>query len=268
VSGANPEGGNHRGKVRSVGLRERGAFIRLTALGVVLIAVLVAVGFGVAALVTNRRTDSGRPAGSVADRCAGNGTSASVQPAIAVVVGPAVGVDVPSYVQDRRSYLDTCAAAVPDRRAVAVVSLAGYANPTGAAAVIGQVSVLAVYVELPVGGPLAVQVPRPLAAGANQGPSLTGAYATLLGQVTQARTAPPADIDQERTALEQGCGCVYGMTVAAPFRTLASLAKNQAVRLVDVAPPGFEPDRISARPVLPTELGTAQPGLAPSPFAG
>jgi hypothetical protein len=223
--------------------------------------VFVAVGLGIGALV--------RRGGSSKGLCDGSVSGGSAQAAIAAVVGPGAGVDVSSYIRERRTYLKECSDARPGQRVVGIVSLTGSANPIGAAALVGRVSIVAAYVRLPGGAPRTLPVPEPLALGMNQAPAIAAGYATLAGQLEQDAVSRPtaAETDQQQVAaLRQDCGCVYAVAVAAPLRTLARLAQNDAVRLVDLAPLGFELDRISARPLLPSEIVVLEPSGAPGVF--
>lgn len=276
-SGEGGAGGAHRAP--SAASRRRLAPQALVGLILVGCVVLAAVGFGISALVGG--DDSGgsavapRPDESHATKapdltnCAGSLSSGAAQPAVAAVVGPSDGTNIPSYIQARRGYLARCSVGAPEVDVVAFVSFAGSANPAGAAALVGRVSVLAAYVRLPSGPPLTLPVPKPVTIGANQTSSIDTAYGALADRFRDDATARPgsaaADAEQE-LALRQNCGCVYALAVFAPLRTLASLADNQAVRVVDAAPVGFGLDRISARPILPTETVTVDPTGAPRVF--
>ena len=237
---------------------------RLVVIGVLVAVVASAIGYGISVLASSGST------GSSAGGSTGGGTTSSSRPpglaipgclepapATAVSVGPPAGTDVPSYLQARRDLLVRCAEAVPDDEAVAVVSLAGSANPTAAAAFVGRVSVLTAFVRIPGGPPLVLPVADPIGAASPQTPSITTAYATLAAALTARAATRPASAESDRAqaaALGQSCGCLYALTVAAPLRTLAALAANSAIRLVDIAPVGTAASAVRARPILPDEI--------------
>jgi hypothetical protein len=247
----------------------------LPGLAALVVAASVAIGFGIHALVSSGSDSSdsttigGKSKVPIEGNCVGAPSSGSAQAALAVVVGPAQGTDVPSYIEARRAYLTRCGTAAPDERVTAIVSLSGTANPAGAAALVGDVSVVAAYVRLPGGGPLTLPIPNPLQAGTNQTASITAAYTALTSRLNSDAVARPAAAATDQAmaaALTQNCGCVYALAVSAPLRTLVIAASNRTIRLVDAAPLGFGLDRISARPLLPTELVGLDPAGTPRVF--
>ena len=162
----------------------------------------------------------------------------------------------------------------------ALVSLLGYATPTGVLPVLTDVDTVRVFVRLPVPGVQtaiesfgvrtpAADIPAAMARIAEE--RETGAAddertaARLSGERPEERElkrfyTESARLDRaEAGAYRQGCACVYAVVVRATPVRLAQLAGRPGVRVVDPAPEVRRLDRTVFLPLLPEQTTVVAP---------
>ena len=207
--------------------------------------VLVAAVAGVAAWQVSRRPAAGGGAGSSVVR-----------------VGVSQGESIPSYLVAAATELGT----VPDNTDMyALVSLRDYHEPDGLAEILAGVAITAVYARVPLAGqqPQIVQIP------ANRLPQDVTAGMDEVARRKDHEAAGYADDSvgrslrelarAEATAYRQHCACVYAAVVRGRRAALATLARRDAVRVVDPAPDVTRLDRAVWLPPLPEQSEQATP---------
>jgi hypothetical protein len=197
-----------------------------------------------------------------------------VQGPPAFPVGPAQGIDVEAYVAQRRAVLDAAAAA-EDAAAptVAIVSFERYLTPADAAAVSVPVRPFAVRYRLPVDDPFVGDALSALTRGrVGIDVGILGSLLPALQDLAERARSQAADLEGApaggpdaalRNRLlaagalvgPSGCACVYALEVQGTVGELRALADDEAVRLVDIAPPGARAGAIAFTALLPEERG-------------
>lgn len=253
-------------------------------------ALLVAAALGAVSVGAGRSAgpaSAGAPNGRAIPGCA----SGTADPEGGAYVGPASSAVVSAYVHDQDRLLAACAAAAPDQPALALVSLPQPATPGDAAGALRGVTVDTAYVVIPGQGSTPYRLSLTGAQGGTVAvaASISAGYAAAQAQLEQdrmlelaqadsmqgtdpagaaGRQAFVAQADADELAAGQlriQCPCVYGAVVSGPIRALAAL-RTSSVRVVALAPAGSRADKITARPLLPTEttmLSDAAPPVVP-----
>jgi hypothetical protein len=255
---------------------------------VVVGAVLVAATLGAVRVGadTSARPSSGPPPpGATAIAGCASGTA---DPTGGAYVGPSDADAVSAYVETQNQLLASCAAAAPDQRTLAVVSLPQPATPSDAAGALRGVAVASAFIVIPGREKAPYELDL---TGARDGTvavaaSISAAYAAAQAQFEQDRmlelaqansvevTNPTeaagkaafvaqADADELAVGNLRGqCACVFGAVVSGPIRALAAL-RTSSVRVVALAPAGADAAKITARPLLPSETTSLSDASAP-----
>ncbi|TDC33933.1 hypothetical protein E1211_18380 [Micromonospora sp. 15K316] len=223
------------------------------------------------------------------DRPAGDPTVGEV-----TRVGVVDGDSVPGYVRAAAADLAALAepAATPADGTYALVSLDSYLAPQGLDAVLGDVSVAAVFGRVPLPGRQteivripAQRVPDDViaamaAVAARKEREATdyrarAAATTGDAELRRLYTSGAEVAAAEATAYRTGCACVYAAVVRAQPAALRAVASRRAVRAVDPAPEVQRLDRTVFTPPLPEQrdvvrppADAALPEATPSPSAG
>lgn len=215
-------------------------------------------------------------------------------PVETVRVGVLEGQSVPGYLRASRAALDRLrdSRTAAGRPVYALVSLTAYLGPDRLPPVLAGVRVYRVYARVPL-ATVATQVTTidasTLPADVDDGMANLAADRLRIakdftGLAAQQTGTDPASVrqrvqyqaeaagfDEEATAYQQHCSCVFGAVVRATPDVLASLLDRPAVRSVDPAPHVTSLADVLFSPPLPEQTGTAGPpddsALAPSPSA-
>jgi hypothetical protein len=196
-----------------------------------------------------------------------------------VRVGAVEGDQVPLYADRARAELRALVSA-GTAEAYALVSLRGYATPTGVLPVLADVETVRAFVRMPVPGVQtaiesfgvrtpAADIPAAMARIADE--RETGAAddertaARLAGNDAKEQElkrfyTESARLDRaEAAAYRQGCTCVYAVVVRATPLRLTQLAGRAGVRVVDPAPEVRRLDRTVFLPLLPEQTTVVAP---------
>ena len=200
--------------------------------------------------------------------------SGTAAPGGAAYVGPPGNGPLAGYLDAQNRLLDACAAAAPDARAMAVVSLPQPVTPSDVAGALRGVTVATAYVVLPGRGSTPYALPLHGARGGTVAvaAAVSAAYAAAQVLFEQDRTveqsrARQAQADADELAVGQlrdRCACVYGALVIGTVRQLAAL-RTSSVRLVALAPAGTAAAKVTARPLLPAETTAPSQAAVPTP---
>ncbi|RKN18807.1 hypothetical protein D7147_15390 [Micromonospora musae] len=208
-------------------------------------------------------------------------------------VGVVDGDSVPGYLRAAAADLATLAepAATPADGTYALVSLDSYLAPQGLDAVLGDVSVAAVFGRVPLPGRQteivripAQRVPEDVIAAMaevaarkdREAADYRARVAATTGdaELRQLYASGAEVADAEAAAYRAGCACVYAAVVRAQPATLRAVASRRAVRAVDPAPEVHRLDRTVFTPPLPEQrdvvrppADAALPEATPSPSA-
>lgn len=191
-------------------------------------------------------------------------------------VGPAQGDDVEEYVAARRAALATLP---DDGAAVAVVSFRSYLRPDEIRDLLpGELTVTGAQYRLPAEGEVPSHLDVPdgdLTARLDR--AIEQAMAPLLTEIGEVRTLlesgtvddPAFERDLERrlselqavrNLLDSGHKVVFAVVVEGPVAALRELSGHDAVRLVDPAPAGEDPDGDDVYGLLPEDRERASFG--------
>ncbi|MEV6369167.1 hypothetical protein AB0L86_20000 [Micromonospora musae] len=208
-------------------------------------------------------------------------------------VGVVDGDSVPGYLRAAAADLAALAepAATPADGTYALVSLDSYLAPQGLDAVLGDVSVAAVFGRVPLPGRQteivripAQRVPEDVIAAMaevaarkdREAADYRARVAATTGdaELRQLYASGAEVADAEAAAYRAGCACVYAAVVRAQPATLRAVASRRAVRAVDPAPEVHRLDRTVFTPPLPEQrdvvrppADAALPEATPSPSA-
>ncbi|MEU6203608.1 hypothetical protein ABZ814_08470 [Micromonospora musae] len=208
-------------------------------------------------------------------------------------VGVVDGDSVPGYLRAAAADLAALAepAATPADGTYALVSLDSYLAPQGLDAVLGDVSVAAVFGRVPLPGRQteivripAQRVPEDVVAAMaevaarkdREAADYRARVAATTGdaELRQLYASGAEVADAEAAAYRAGCACVYAAVVRAQPATLRAVASRRAVRAVDPAPEVHRLDRTVFTPPLPEQrdvvrppVDAALPEATPSPSA-
>lgn len=196
------------------------------------------------------------------------------------LVGPMIGDDVLTYVDEAERRLEVRAAGEPDEEVYAVVSFGAYRSPVEAAALLipGITAIKGFYrvpprpreqtdlLEFAIGD--GALVPEAVRAFEQRAAFRTGEVREL-DQVNTTTTDPAqhaynsataAQYRREAAALKQRCACLYGVAVQAKLRVLQELAGRTGIRLVDAAPANTDLELLTFAALLPEEKVTVTRG--------
>ncbi|WBB67288.1 hypothetical protein [Micromonospora sp. WMMD812] len=193
-------------------------------------------------------------------------------------VGVVDGDSVPGYLRAAADDLAALPSAAPTGAdgTYALVSLDTYLAPQRLAAVLGDVSVSAVFGRVPLPGRQteivripALRVPDDVVAGMAELAARKDREAADYRARAAASTGD-ADLRQvyasgaevaaaEAAAYRSGCACVYAAVVRAEPATLRAVAARRAVRAVDPAPEVRRLDRTVFTPPLPEQRDVVRP---------
>jgi hypothetical protein len=182
---------------------------------------------------------------------------APLPPAGSVRLGPDPGQDVAAYLTSR-------SLPAPGSVAPALVQFAAEQTPDGAAALIaGGTAATAVFrVPLPrvqtalrfealdPGAPLAVALDT---ARQRAGSATADDVTRRSGRARDVAAAEAAAL------AAPGCTCVLALVVRADTTALRAIAARPGVRAVDAAPPGTTDRELALSPLLPEQVGRADP---------
>ncbi|MFI7605146.1 hypothetical protein ACIBTV_08475 [Micromonospora sp. NPDC049366] len=191
-------------------------------------------------------------------------------------VGVVDGDSVPGYLRAAAADLAALPPAEPPGGTYALVSLDTYLPPQRLAAVLGDVSVSAVFGRVPLPGRQteivripALRVPDDVTAG------MAGLAARKDREAADYRARAAAAVDDrdlrqvyasnaevaaaEAEAYRSGCACVYAAVVRAEPTRLRAVAARGAVRAVDPAPEVRRLDRTVFTPPLPEQRDVVRP---------
>jgi hypothetical protein len=224
------------------------------------LAVVLLLGFGVAALIAHGRVDNGSSPTP--------GLGAQVSGGAVAAIGPLTGTEVRAYVADRQAALQQAKGV-----RVAVVSLARYMTEAQAKTAVGSGATVALVAAAPGGTPSVVR-------------------GSIGDWVDQQKDSAKADRDETQQLLKNGVDdpefetfyksevarltrlidgikpdapLVFAVVVRAPATTLQRLTGSPDIRLVDVGSSGQVSGRAQFRGLRPEE--TAQVNQdAPRPF--
>ncbi|MEU5564543.1 hypothetical protein [Micromonospora musae] len=193
-------------------------------------------------------------------------------------VGVVDGDSVPGYLRAAAADLAALAepVATPADGTYALVSLDSYLAPQGLDAVLGDVSVAAVFGRVPLPGRQteivripAQRVPEDVIAAmaevAARKDREAADYRARVAETTgdaelRQLYASGAEVaDAEAAAYRAGCACVYAAVVRAQPATLRAVASRRAVRAVDPAPEVHRLDRTVFTPPLPEQRDVVRP---------
>lgn len=251
-SRALPDDGDDRAARRTVRFLAVGFFVAV--LAVTLVASLHSLGDEPA---PSARVAAGTPSG------ASQPTGAS---AVVTDLGPLPGVDIASYVKNRR---DALAATREDR--VAVVSLGKYSTETQARALAGTAQVVALLVAPP--GVAPATVTTDLATWAKAQTDATKSEQDEIKKLVPTVDDPAfksfynSEIDRLGKAIKNFApdgAIVFGVVVRAPAAALQALGARPEVRLVDVGTSTDVDPKAVFRGLRPEETTKANdPALRP-----
>lgn len=246
--------------------------------GLVVVALVAAAGVGV--VLHDERAPAPVQAGpGVTDR------GPSYDDLRGATLGPQVGTTVAAYVRTSTEGLVKAVQTEPTTPRVALVSLATYLTPEGAAVVLNGYATARVFVRAPAAG--ANATPFPVEVRGNVLSSLRKAYAdTARSRATAARSyqgfvdtlkgsskedenfrrlyagfAKASGIEAKAYAAD--CACVYAALVLANPTQLLTLRARAGVRVLQIAPKGFSSGQVQVQPLLPEVTGTVpRPAVA------
>lgn len=197
-----------------------------------------------------------------------------------VAVGPTVGTEIGGYVSERQAALADLPGDVEE--APAVVSFGEYRTAEHVASTIPtDAEVTEVQYRLPAEGERPVSLPVAedglVEAVGEAVEAARSAYAEEEDEVERLLASDTIE-DEEfledlerrlsevvavRNLLDSGAPIVFAVVVRAPVPALRALSEHGDVRLVDVAPPGADPDRTVFYGVLPEDREVATYGRQP-----
>lgn len=225
------------------------------------LAVLVVAGLGTAAVASSRHHPAGPAVSSV------------------LRVGAVQGTSIPAYASAARTELSALST-IGKRPVYALVSLAGYGTPVQLAALTDGVTVVEVYLRVPLRyvqteiRPVSVTdvqrdldaAMRTVAASEERDAVAADAQAAKLaggvGQERQLRDYYRQSarlLRQQAQAYRSICSCGYAVVVRATPQSLTALAARPGVRIVDPAPEVTSLGHVVLLPVLPEQLTVVQP---------
>lgn len=193
------------------------------------------------------------------------------------LLGPAIGDNVPDYLDRADARLRDRFVADADERSFAVVSFERYLTPVEVAALLGdEVGGFRVFFRVPAPG---LQTEVQDAAVKRLVPDTLAAFQQVATQrradigplLEMARTTddPPFKAFYEMTAkayqievdqLSKGCACVFGVVTNAANSDLREIRAKPAVRAVDLGPGGATLEVLTFRALLPEETVTVTGG--------
>lgn len=189
------------------------------------------------------------------------------------VVGPSIGDDISTYLDERRAVLDE---ADGDEERLAVVSFDGYVTVEELVGFLGEDAATVHEVQLRV--PAEGEEPFTVEVDGDVGSALEAVVEEELERIADEEvefqrlldsgtvTDPEfeefyeAEVERLRSMrnlLEGGSGIIFAYVVESDVETLRTLAAVDEVRLVDLAEAGTEPDETAFYGLLPEESGTA-----------
>lgn len=177
----------------------------------------------------------------------------------AVRVGVRDGDRVPAYVESSRAEL----AGLRGERTVALVTLADYRGPDGAAALADGTDLLVALARVPLPGRQTelTRLPAASAAGLAEAMSRVAErkLAEAQGYRSRGATGDAAVTVAEADAYRVGCACVYALVVRGEPESLRGLAARSGVRAVDPAPEVGDLDRAVFVAPLPEQRDVVRP---------
>jgi hypothetical protein len=178
------------------------------------------------------------------------GTPRTVTPTI--TVGPFPGDSVAAYVTIADRELTALAQAAPDADLLAVVDLTAFRSPQALHTLLGDYRVTQVFFAVPGNGPVHQAAVRDPMADVLAAFDAQAAEATRQATTTADPAAQTRD-RAEANALHAHCDCAFAAVIRAPAARLLVLRADQAVRIVDAAPPGTLADTVRFIPVAPVQ---------------
>jgi hypothetical protein len=193
-------------------------------------------------------------------------------------LGPQVGDNVTTYLNQARARLSLLTTGQPDATAVAVISFDRYLTPARVVSLVGTLQVRRVYLRA---SPLPLKrvewhsvVVEDVVRDTTRELLRIAAIRTRMANenLSFARTITndPAEkagherdaqlFLQEAAVLKGRCACVYAVVVRARARLLADLATRPGVRVVDPSPPAARLEDFTYTGLLPEEKKTVTGG--------